>query len=611
VSGRTYGTLDLQPGKPERWRVTDLTPHVAIAFKRLFHRVPADATELFLSDTDEVRADLLWFMQRYPLATRMKHLLEAGARRIENRMAERERILLPEWEPQEVKGFRPNLPPYKYQVQAAQIALDNGGLLLGDEVGLGKTNSAIAAIIMGAPCPAGVVVQANLSQQWADRIERFTFLRVHVVATTMPYTLPPADIYIFRYTNIAGWVDFLKNGFLKSVIYDEIQELRHGTTTDKGRAASIISGRAKFKMGLTATPIYNYGDEIHAVMHYLNPDLLGSYAEFSREWCRDGKIVKDPDALGSFLRETGWFLRRDEDDPTVNGSMPPANVVNVPVEWNTDDAADDAAITRALALSVLEGSFTTSGRAARELNIRMRHMTGVAKARAVAAYVRLLLREAPRVVLVGWHHDVYAILERLLAEFNPVSYNGSLNGVGKQRSVERFTLGNSRVLLLSLRSGAGLDGLQYYCNDIVFGEFDWSPQVHHQCAGRLRRPGQEGQVNIHNLYTNDGSDPVLIETLGIKSDQMRGVNAPGEAPKKKFSDDTHLKRLAQHVLDAPPPATTAPPPCGMCDEPSNGTPVHILPLEQAAAYPAGPYRDAFFGPDNIWHLCDTCTATRA
>src|SRR5579884_3848269 len=43
---------------------------------------------------------------------------------------------------------------------------------------------------------------------------------------------------------------------------------------------------------------------------------------------------------------------------------------------------------------------------------------------------------------------------------------------------------------MSLRSGAGLDGLQEDCTVGVFGELDWSPEQHRQCIGRLDRDGQ-------------------------------------------------------------------------------------------------------------------------
>ncbi len=544
---KTYGSLILHRGI-RRWEIADLAPHVAIAFKRLFPRVPETATKLHLSDTDEIRADLQWFMTRYPLAHDHAGELAEGAQRVASRIAERDRILLPTWSPGEVTGFRAGMQPYVYQSQAAKIAIDAGGLLLGDDVGLGKTISAAATLTMGAPMPAAVVVQPHLARQWDAQLAKFTTLRVHTIKGTKPYDLPPADVYLFRYSNVAGWTDVIKEGLFKTVVYDEVQELRHGPSTSKGQACRTLSSQADLRLGLTATPIYNYGDEIHSVMEYVRPGLLGDSWEFVREWCSGSKQVKDPDGLGSYLRDTGYFLRRTEDDPAVDATMPRPNIIDWMVDWDDGAVRNEEAITRALAMKVLSGDFVEAGSAARELDLKMRMMTGIAKARSVAAYVKLLLRESPRVLLAGWHRDVYQIWRDELADFNPTLYTGSESAAGKARTVEAFTTGDSRVMMLSLRSGAGLDGLQHHCRDVVFGELDWSPQVHYQVIGRLRRPGQLDQVTAHYLHTNDGSDPVLLETLGVKSDQSRGINDPGIAPAAKFTDDSRIKRLAQHVL---------------------------------------------------------------
>ena len=554
---KTYGNLRLEAGAPGRWTVSELTPHVAIAFKRLFPRVPATGTTLLLSDTDEVRADLRWFMLRYPLQHDEQAALDAGADRVADRMAERDRILLPTWQPGEITGFREGYAPYVYQSQAARIALQNRALLLGDDVGLGKTISAAATLTAGAPLPAAIVVQPHLTEQWSKQLQRFTTLRVHVIKGTKPYDLPPADAYIFRYSNIAGWIPVINEGLFKTVVYDEVQELRHGRGTSKGQACHVASKHADVRMGLTATPIYNYGGEIHQVMNFIKPDLLGSWDEFMREWCGWKSAVKDPDGLGTFLRDTGYFLRRTEDDATVDASMPPPNVIDLEVDWDNGAARHEEAITRALAMTVLRGDFVEAGRAARELDLKMRQLTGVAKARSVAAYVKLLLKDADRVLLAGWHREVYSIWQQELAEFQPVLYTGSETAAGKARSVESFTTGESRVMMISLRSGAGLDGLQYHCREVVFGELDWSPQVHHQVIGRLRRPGQAHQVAAHYLHTNEGSDPVLLETLGIKSDQSRGLTDPGLAPAARFTDDSRIKRLAQHVLGIEVPSLAA------------------------------------------------------
>ena len=550
---KTYGRLRWgRVGGEVVWGVDELEPHVAIAFKRLFPRVSTKRTTHILSDNDEIRADLDWFMIRYPLETNdiCRSMLLEGTRRMAERIAERGRILDLKWTPGEVPAaFRPGKVPYLYQEQAAEICLRNPSLLLADDVGLGKTISTFTVAARGAPLPMAIVVQPHLIRQWANRAAEFTTFRVHMIRSGIPYQLPVADLFVFSYNMLAGWLEILDSGLFKSVAYDEIQEVRHGRTTKKGNAAGVLSDKAEVKLGLTATPVYNYGDEMHTVMSYVEPKVLSSRDEFLREWCGDGGMVKDPDALGSFIESTGFMLRRREDDEVVDRSMPPPNILDFELDYDRIALEKEEDILRTLANTVLTGRFEEAGQAARELDIKMRHLTGVAKAKPVAAYVKMLLQDREKVLLAGWHRDVYDIWRYALDPFDPVLYTGSETSAGKARNVQRFVDGNSRVMMISLRSGAGLDGLQKVCRDVVFGELDWSPQVHYQLLGRVRRPGQMDQVTGHYLHVNGGSDPVLMKMLGVKTDQSRGILDPGKAPRARTMDDSRVKELARSLLE--------------------------------------------------------------
>src|SRR3546814_17159783 len=84
VSVKTYGRLRYGNFQGTRvWGVSGLEPHVAIAFKRLFAKIQTRKTTHILSDTDDTRADLEWFMQRYPLTVRAteREILAEGAAR--------------------------------------------------------------------------------------------------------------------------------------------------------------------------------------------------------------------------------------------------------------------------------------------------------------------------------------------------------------------------------------------------------------------------------------------------------------------------------------------------------------------------------------------------
>lgn len=109
--------------------------------------------------------------------------------------------------------------------------------------------------------------------------------------------------------------------------------------------------------------------------------------------------------------------------------------------------------------------------------------------------------------------------------------------------------GDTNLMIISLRSGAGLDGLQYRFSDLVVGELDWSPGVHQQLIWRLDREGQENPVSAHFLVSEDGSDPVVISRLGIKSSEQHGVNDPHLAPEPVHTDVSNLVALAQRYLE--------------------------------------------------------------
>src|SRR5690606_12969480 len=116
----------------------------------------------------------------------------------------------------------------------------------------------------------------------------------------------------------------------------------------------------------------------------------------------------------------------------------------------------------------------------------------------------------------------------------------------KEHAVDRFTSRQTPLLIVSLRSGAGLDGLQHCCRTCVFGELDWSPQVHHQCIGRIARDGQTDPVTAYFLISESGLDPIMAEVLGVKNHQSNGILNLGQVElEQRMDSSVALRRLAE------------------------------------------------------------------
>lgn len=300
----------------------------------------------------------------------------------------------------------------------------------------------------------------------------------------------------------------------------------------------------------SATPVYNMGDEIYNVMNLIYPECLGTRDEFIREWCvsyGQGYKVTDPKALGSYLRERFLVLRRTRTE--VGRELPIINKIVHTVDYDHEAVRTFEELAKQLAMKVSQGTFLERGEAARELDMLARLNTGISKARYVAAYVRILLENGEPVILAGWHRAVYDIWMEELKEFNPVMYTGSESPSKKEEAKRAFMAGETLLFIISLRSGAGLDGLQHICNNVVVGEMDWSPQVHNQLIGRVDRDGQLVQVTAHFLVSEYGSDPVIVNVLGLKAAQSQGIVDPLTEPAQQHSDESRMKQLAASFLE--------------------------------------------------------------
>jgi SNF2 family DNA or RNA helicase len=560
-----FGEITYLPGS---WCIT-CEPHVRGRLRRVFPQVSQRACDtITLSDNPENARDLLWFTERYPMAMKpkVKSLLNSKARSHQESESLIANLLNHVHSPSD---FELAQPAREYQRVAADLAQIKSGLLLADDVGLGKTVSSICAMAKQEHLPVLVVTLTHLPEQWRDELAKFApNLKVHILKTGQPYDLAPKsksipgqdalfdaetsrmpDVIISNYHKLSGWSEILA-GVVKYVVFDEAQELRR-SESNKYWAAKHIADKAILRMGLSATPIYNMGDEFFNVINVILPGCLGTREEFIREWCTSETQIKDPKALGTYLRREGIMLRRTRSD--VGRELPPCPrlVQHIHTDEKVLDKVKGSAIE--LAKVILGSTQAYKGEkfhASEEFNMLLRQATGIAKAPYVAEFIRLLLASEQKVVLFGWHRQVYDIWMEQLAEFKPVLYTGSELPRQKQASKEAFVNGDSRVMIISLRAGAGLDGLQKVCNVGVFGEIDWSPGVHTQCIGRYHRDGQQAPSLAYFLLSDDGSDPVIADILGLKKGQSEGVLDPNaQLLQTLVVEPGKIKKLAQTYLE--------------------------------------------------------------
>lgn len=540
--------------------VIDAEPHVMSKVRALFtksqkgNKGQYTHKTVWLSPTMFNYRDVDWIMQRYPMDCDKDTFYEIT---IQSRKYD---ALYQDISTAD-KDYNLKLSPQALKMSVKlrdhQVAFNNMAkkvkrLLLADKMGLGKTFSALSLLVEPERRPALIVLPPTLCTQWATVIEEFfTGVSTHVIRGFKNYELPEAEILITSYNRLDKWQDTLNNIHFPTIIADEIHELRH-LETAKRAAMKSLADNADMFLGLSGTPIFNYGSEIWSVLDVISSGCLGSRDEFLAEWCDSwDRTVFEPATLNSFLKSQGLMLRRTPKEVGLNFGNLSKTVCTIDSDIKELEKIQDVA--KKLALSVISGNITDAAESSRELDWKLRHATGVAKAKSVAEFVKMLLEEEEKVMVTVWHRDCYDILMKELKKFNPVMFSGSETIKQKEDALNNFIDGNARVLLISLRSGAGIDGLQKSCNTIVHAELDWSPHVMDQLNDRLDRDGQKNHVNAYYLTVPDGSDPFIINCLNVKRNQHDGLvegKVASEEVLENQADTNRIKKMAEAYLQS-------------------------------------------------------------
>ncbi|MBR1584992.1 MAG: DEAD/DEAH box helicase [Clostridia bacterium] len=548
-AGPTYGTLSYN-ARRKCWVIKG-DPAVTELAKRLFPGSDAKRGEARFTAHRRIVGDVNWLMLRYPLdiAPRDRDRWQQALQSARDYYRARERArTAPIAQQLSPAVFEGQLRPF--QQAGLSWLLLTPRALLADEMGLGKTVQALACAAQEGIFPLLIVPPPHLSRNWVAETRRFLRVngrepRVHMIKGLTPYDLPPADVYILHYLLLRGWKQVLPKMNFHTVIFDEVQELRRAGT-EKYSAASLLSESCQRVMGLSGTPIYNYGGEIWNVINIIDYHFLGDWESFSREWCAGygNRIVLKPQLLGEHLRREGLMLRRTKQE--VLPELPEKR--RLVQEIDADDAMYAqlmAPVWEKLYRWRQDRELTASARALLEDQISQeeRQATGLAKAPYVCQFVKALLSAGEKVLLFAHHHAVMDEYKKELKQERPAFITGRETGSQKEDAVDRFMTGKTDLCCISLRAASGLNLQRATC--VVFGELDWSPAVHSQAEDRAHRIGQKDSLLCYYLVSPRGSDQEMQEALGLKVSQFLGLM--GDTPETQAQSAAGANYARMHV----------------------------------------------------------------
>lgn len=500
-----------------------------------------DIDEIIIPDNTETVKQLKLIMDRYPLEILSKSI----------------------WQRKIIKTYapKPTLPPIKLKLKRAKcgeqfrgkllnfqkegldfLLKSSGNALLADEMGLGKTVQTLSyAATEKHTFPILVVAPLVTLNNWEREIQKFLKKKskngriiesespsVTMIRTGKSEELPTSDIYLINYELLFKRDDDLAKLGLKTIVCDEVHNLR-SKTTQKYKAVKKLAALPSilYRIGLSGTPIYNRGSEIWPIIDIIKPGLLGSFKEFCEYFCyvnEKGKAIVLENKRASLRNELQKhvMLRRKKSDvlKELKDKVRYKEVIAADTDYYLEELNKIWQKVESEQKDT-DSEFIKSASYHRAIQSE-RQIAGIAKVPHVINFVKNIMEIEESVVVFCHHKVIHKLLHDSLQEFSPVSIIGGQSDSFRQNEIDKFQRGESKLMIAGIRAGnvgINLTRAKY----VIFAELDWSPAIHRQAEDRLHRIGQKNTVFAYYLIGQGTLDDHVANILVDKSYEIDAI----------------------------------------------------------------------------------------
>ena len=435
----------------------------------------------------------------------------------------------------------PNGKLMQHQDEGVRILEGFGhGSILGDDMGVGKTLTALAMAWHRQSWPMVIVCPEILRSNWSAEAKRFLKIAPRILTGSRAnHALlePQAKMYLIGYSVLGGWAEALAAISPKLLVFDESHYLKN-SAAKRSRSAAALARASEAVIAMSGTMVVNRPEEL---MHQLKLvgrlDDVGGEKFYLERYCGsrervtidpDGKVRKrwvrgaaDPERLAELnrrLRAT-CYLRRELRE--VISNLPDMHLFSQMIE------AQD--LTR---YREEERKLEEAGRGDwNDRNVRaqanasvasMRKELGLQKMVPGVEWIRNLAASTDEKILVFFHHR--QVGEEISSRLGCKMIYGGMSQTMKDKALQEFKTGSDQILALSLSVGnVGLNLTE--ATRVVFLEFPWTPSEMEQGAARAMRNGQTKDVHVWLLAAASTVEDIITEKLVDKVEVTSLVNS--------------------------------------------------------------------------------------
>lgn len=437
--------------------------------------------------------------------------------------------------------------PLPHQIEAFNYGLKRHQLLLCDEQGLGKTKESIDITVSKKAELNKVLVVCGVNSvrfNWAQEIsihsnEKSIILgNENDVLADLERWLND-DTYFgiiniekLRKTEIISKIsDYIKSQKIGGVIVDEVHKIKN-PKTQQGKAVANNLREAKFKIGLTGTPITNNPLDLWNILNWLGA-TRDNYFAFRNKYVIlggwEGKQVmgfKNLNNLNVDLQQI--MLRRTKNDVI---DLPPKIYKNEYIELSAQEKKEYKEQQNHISMIIKKIEDENGDIKEKEvpnilgLLIRLREATsGINSSvkskieRLVELYTEEYLPLKRKIIVFTNFTETVKDVVDALSQYNPLFVTGNVPLEERQQKVNLFQSSSEHNIIVGTIGAMGTGLTLNKASAVIFIDKSYSYADNLQAEDRAHRIGTEHSVNVISLIAKNTIDENIESILANKKE---------------------------------------------------------------------------------------------
>ncbi len=455
-----------------------------------------------------------------------------------------------------------NLPLYNFQKIGTGFLCATSSSLLGDEPGLGKTIQSLATVIINDAKKTLIFCPSTLKLNWADEITKWLPDKKTVVITGSKKQREEdwkkdVDFYLVNYELLLRDMPEILKFDWDYIIADEATRI----SNPKAKQSKLIKTiPAKHRIALTGTPLNNAIQDIWNILDFCQPDLLGSYWQFTSKYCekdRFGGIVsyKNLNELKEHIANN--MIRRKKKE--VLTELPDKLYETLYIEFDVEEKKIYEAVKNEIASELKEYEISKVLNDKYLSNIlvkmvRLKQVTGSlelvsehqfsSKLDALKELLDDIIHNGSKAIVFTQFSVMADILVRELSKYKPLLISGKVSNDDRKINVDKFQNEDENQILISTEAGGFGLNLQR-ANYIVHYDLPWSISKMEQREGRAHRIGQKNNLTVFRLIVQDSVDEYVLKVLHKKQMTSEDILGDKEKMRKVKISKSDIQRMLE------------------------------------------------------------------